>query len=136
MRLILLAGQAADACVIAAALAVKRGAGRVLQAALVRQDRRDIALATLDPMEQALAIDRMREALREALRTAAYIGAIVAAFGAVGRIDFETERALKAERLARANEAQLVDCMNGRAVWTSTDKRTAVRCRPAEEFSL
>ena len=125
-------------CIIAVALHIRSSAARVIQAALQRQDRRDIALA-LEPAPMS-ARDYVRSApFRQHLRTGLLMTCLILAYGAVDRIEQETERTVMAQQLAEARKlaaADLVECMNGRARFISADGKTAVVCRPAEEFPL
>jgi len=68
--------------------------------------------------------------------------AIFAAYGIVGRLDYEVERAIEAEREVSHFSQMLAECLNGKLVLTYDNAtgrgygKTAVVCRPAEEFPI
>jgi hypothetical protein len=50
--------------------------------------------------------------------------------------DEQRQVAITQEARAERMTAEVGLCMEGRAVWLSADKKTAIKCRPAEEFPI
>lgn len=79
------------------------------------------------------------EAMRDTFRTLLVIASILLAYGIAGRLDYEEELRQEAEaQQARAERmtAAVGECMEGRGIWISDDRKTAVKCRQAEEVPL
>lgn len=83
------------------------------------------------------------EAMRagnDAIKAVGIVAAIVIAYGIVGRIDYETERALAAEAAAADDRAALLACLNGRPSGHYFDnergERVYLACRGVEEINV
>lgn len=77
--------------------------------------------------------------LKNGAATIAALLGILAAYGIVGALDYEdalrTEAQAAAMRATTLN-ATLAECLDGRAVFLTEDKKTAIVCRKAEEFPI